>query len=428
MLRYASAPDGTLHIGELRVALINYILSRQKDEGFVLWIDDTQQEERIQANAREIPAILEKFAIQPEQTLYARDHQRRHQQLALRLAEEKQAFLCLCGSKEGEDPYTERCLELESDEIQRAREKRLPYSIRIRKPSQNVSIEDRWRGTVEFTPTQIDHFLLLRDDGSVTRNFALACDDMTGAITQMIQEEHQMLPAARQSYIRHCLGFSETIEYVHLPPLVKEDGSPVRSEDKEYQVVQLLMAGYLPDTLINYLLLLGYRQPPKELFTLPEAIEWFDLDRLSTEPLFFDLGMLQSLNRAHLLQMEDLELSRLFRFADPDIGKVAKLYLREGAATLVELEKRIRDIFTPKRCNDEWGETMQTLSNLILEAPMIGAYDEFVHYLEERSGLQGEALYTSLRLLMTGSLEGPDLSEIYSLLNPYITEIVRCQH
>jgi len=428
MLRYASPPDGALHVGELRVALLNYLVARRRGEGFMLWIDDTRPQEKIRARAHEIPAILEKFAIQPEQTLYARENLRRHQQLAVRLAEEKKAFLCLCQLPEEEHPYSGRCMEMSPEEIRQIREKQLPYTVRIRKPAQAVTLTDRYRGDVAFSPAQIDHFLLLRSDGSATGEFALACDEMTGGISYVIQEASRMLPAARQSHVRRSLGFDQEVEYAHLGGLLTKEGKPLRSPEGEYDVLELLRRGYLPDAILNYLLLLGYREPPARLFTLPEAMEWYDPDRLDPEPVPFLLEELRELNRAHLERLDDLPLSRLFRFADPDVGRVVKLFLREGAATLGELEERLGAIFSPKRCEGPHTEAMRTLSALILEAPMMGSYEEFVRYLQERSGLRDEALYGPLRLLMTGSLEGPDLSKIYSLLNPYITEIVRCQH
>lgn len=424
MLRFASSSTGTLHAGELRIALINYIVARQREEGFFLRIDDGGSDEKIRVQAMEIPPILEKFAIQADQTLYESETLRRYQQLAVRLVEEKKAFVCLCDE---EHSCTRRCDTMSREEILQIREKNLPYTLRMRKPSEKIAYRDLLRGETVATPAEVDHFVILKADGTPGRDFALACDDMMSGTTLVIGEESRIPHAARQIHVRQTLGYSETIDYAHLPPLQKEQGGVLSHREEEYSVKKLLLDGFLPDAIINYLLLLGY-EAPTELFTLPEAIEWFDLNKLSTEPVRFHLSKLRRLNREHLLRMDDRALSRTFRFADPDIGKIAKLYLHTGAATLKELQEHISTLFSPKSCEGPHAEAMRTLSALILEAPMMERYEEFVRYLEERSGLHGDGLYIPLRLLMTGSFEGPDPSEIYPLLNPYLTEIVRCQH
>jgi glutamyl-tRNA synthetase len=135
--------------------------------------------------------------------------------------------------------------------------------------------------------------------------------------------------------------------------------------------------------------------------------------------------MLRQINRKHLEAMEDKALSRLFGFADADIGKLLKLYLDE-ADTLNTLESKIKTIFSPKACTEECAEQMQMIAALIQESPMLNTFDSFTQYLINQSGLEEEHLLKPLRLLMTGAQSGPELGDIYPLVKPYITEIARC--
>ena len=437
MLRYALLPRGDLSIESLRVALINYIVARQRKEGFILHIEDVDKARITEGKDGESRELLEKFAIQPDQTLYQSDQLGRYQHLAVRLVEEGKAFLCLCDEEELERErrraeaenrpyrYSGRCTRMDAEELRRIREERIPFTIRIRKPVDAIRFTDLLRGEIEADPGEVDHFVILRTDGVPGSDFATAVDDMIGGISLVIEEEEDLRHAPRQIHIRRALGFDEAIAYAHLPPLLDPQGKRLSKTGHSGSVKRLLEEGFLPDAILNYLLLLG-NETPTEIFTLPEAVEWFDLRKLSPSPVRFDPERLRQINREHLRRMEDRALSRIFGFADADVGRLAKLYLEE-AATINELESRIRAVFAPKSCRGDQGETMQRLSALILAAPYFETFDDFTAYLSEKSGLEDEALGRPLRQLMTGAETGPDLGKIYHYIKPYITEVARCQ-
>jgi len=196
--------------------------------------------------------------------------------------------------------------------------------------------------------------------------------------------------------------------------------------DSASSVIWLLEQGFLPDAIINYLLLLG-NKTPVEVFTLPEAIEWFDLKNISKAPAKFDIDKLRFLNREHIKRMDSKELSKIFGFADSDIGELAKVYLEESS-TIFEIEDKIKNILAPKKCSESWAEEMKTLSKTILKAPMIDDFNEFKNYLIKESGLKGKKLFKPLRLLLTGQESGPELSSIYPFIKPYLLEVARCEH
>jgi glutamyl-tRNA synthetase len=141
----------------------------------------------------------------------------------------------------------------------------------------------------------------------------------------------------------------------------------------------------------------------------------------------FAIDTLRFLNREHIRRMDDKAASALYGFADAPIGKLVKLYLAE-ASTLRELDARIQPIFAPKPCEGTWGESMKRLAALVPDMPIFKTLDEFKAYLTEQTGLEQEQLCPPLRLLLTGAENGPDLREIYPLIQSYLLEVAQCPH
>ncbi len=438
MLRFAPSPTGDMHIGNLRVALMNYIVAKQRNEGFILRIEDTDKERNIEGKEKEIEEILKKFAIVPDQTFYQSEALGRHQKLAVDLVEKGKAFICICTPEELEADrerakaqkrayrYSGKCSTMDREEIERVKRENIPFVIRIKKPDSDISFHDEIKGDITMSPDDIDSFVILRADGTPTYNFACACDDMIMGIDFIIRGEDHISNTPKQIHIRNSLGYEGDIKYAHLPIILNGEGKKMSKRDDASSVKWMMQEGYLPDAIINYLLLLG-NKTPTEVFTLPDAVEWFDISNISKSPAKFDLNMLRHLNREHLSRMDDKELSKIFGFADAEIGKLAKLYLEE-ASTVNELESKIKALFSAKECSGEWAEEMKKIAEVIPNAPITKDFNEFKSYIMKETGLKGKKLFKPLRILMSGAEHGPELSDLYPLISSYITEVAKCQH
>jgi glutamyl-tRNA synthetase len=244
---------------------------------------------------------------------------------------------------------------------------------------------------------------------------------MISGISLIIRGEDHLSNTPKQKHIKQLLGYKEETYYAHLPIILNAEGKKMSKRDDASSVKWLFEEGFIPDAIANYLILLG-NKTPTEIFTMPEAIEWFKLENISKSPAKFDIDKLRFINRKHLSMMDNKRLSSLFGFADANIGKLAKLYLEE-ASTINELESKIKPIFKPKNFDGEWGEQMRILERLIADAPMIDSFDEFKSYMMKESGLKGKNFFKPLRLLLTGAEHGPELSDIYPLIKSYILEI-----
>lgn len=265
--------------------------------------------------------------------------------------------------------------------------------------------------------------LLCAKDKTPTYNFACAVDDMLSDISIVIRGEDHMSNTPKQEHIRFCLGYNKRVEYAHLPIILNESGKKMSKRDDASSVKWLLEQGYLPAAIINYLVLMG-NKPPKEIFTLEEAVSWFSLDAISKSPARFDIDMLRHINKEHLKMLDAKELSRYVGFADAEIGELARIYLEESGTTK-ELKAKIAPIFAPREIAEEFSEQTQLMRAVIQKAPYFETYEDFKNHIMGESGLKGKNFFKPLRILLTNAEHGPDLEEIYKYLKNYLGEIVK---
>ncbi|OHE07588.1 MAG: glutamate--tRNA ligase [Sulfurimonas sp. RIFOXYD12_FULL_33_39] len=432
MLRFAPSPTGDMHIGNLRVALFNYIVSKQKNEELIVRIEDTDKERNIEGKDKEILEILDLFGIEYSQVMYQSHNARFHSAMALQLLHEIKAFSCFCSSewldKKREEAkesktayrYDDACSNLPGELVI---DNMNPFTVRIRKPLEAIVVKDHIKGEIKFDPNEIDSFIIMRQDKTPTYNFACAVDDMLSDISLVIRGEDHVSNTPKQILIRTSLGYTKNIEYAHLPIILNDNGKKMSKRDDASSVKWLLEEGYLPSAIANYLILMG-NKPPKEIFDIKEAIKWFNLENISKSPARFDINMLKHINKEHLKMLDSKELSRYVGFADEEIGELAKVYLEE-VSTTKELKSKIKPIFSEKEIPNEFKESANTIIKVIKNAPYFEEYEDFKNYVMKESALKGKNFFKPLRLLLTGAEHGPDIAVIYKYIKNYIGEIVK---
>lgn len=423
MLRFASGPTGDMHIGNLRVALFNFIAAQQRKEDLIVRIEDTDKEKNIEGKDQEILDILDLFEIKYSQTIYQSQNFRFHSAMALQLLHEKKAFSCFCSdawldkkrqeAKADKKPYRydDACANLPAELVI---DNENPFTIRLKKSEKEIEIKDYIKGKVIFKPEDMESFIIMNVDKTPTYNFATAVDDMLGDISLIICDEDNMDNTPKQEHIRASLQYDKKIEYAHVPTILNDD---------EFSVKGLLEQGYLPSAIANYLILLG-NKTPKEIFTMQDAIEWFNLENISDSPASFDIKMLKHINKEHLKNMDAKELSRYVGFADEEIGELARLYAEE-AGTTKELKSKIEPIFADKVIPQEFKEQAENIKNAIKNAPYFDKYEDFKNHIMKESGLKDEELLKPLKLLLSGAQDGPDIAEIYKYIKNYLGEIIK---
>ncbi|MGM0518220.1 MAG: glutamate--tRNA ligase [Campylobacterota bacterium] len=414
MLRFAISPTKNMDISDLRVAIFNYIVSCQKNEDLAIRIEDANKQKNIEGKDKEILEFLNLFSINHARVVYESDFLKYHQKMAMQLMSKKKAFACFCSDEKLDElkqeakkenkpfKYDGFCENL-SDEL--VLNTNAPFRVRIKKPESNTKFND------------IDSFIILRQDKSPTYNYACAVDDMLMNITTVIRSEEFISNTPKQIYVRELLGYDKQLDYIHIPAIDNTN------KDDDNFIKWLIDEGFLPSAIANYLVLLG-NETPKEIFTLEEAISWFNIENISKEAVSFDIDKLKSINKKHLEEMDEMRLSKLLGFADWDLGKLAKLFLQE-ASTLKELHSKIKYIFEPKSTLKGFEDEFVQLKNCLQKAPFFEDLNELENYIKQNTKLKDESLFKPLRYILTGSQSGPKSSDVYPLIKNYIGEIVK---
>ena len=433
MLRFAPSPTGDMHIGNLRVALFNHIVASQRGEELMVRIEDTDKERNIEGKDKEILDILGLFGIEYTNVTYQSENLRYHRMMAIQLLQDKQAFNCFCtpaelevkraAAKKANKPfrYDDTCAHLTPDQTI---DNLNSFTIRLRRPKNAVVIDDLIQGEISFAPEDIDAFILMDAEKLPTHDFACAVDDMISDISLVIRSEEHMNKTPKQITVRDALGYDKTMQYAHLPMILNTDGEKMSSKhDDTASVKWLLEEGFLPSAITNYLINLG-NKTPTEIFSLEEALEWFDLKNISNSPARFDIDELKRINAQHLRNLGAKELSRYVGFADESIGQIAKIYLEE-ARTLKELRPKIEALFAEKVIPEEFREQADIMRKVIIAAPHFEEFDDFKAYIMKESGLKGKNFFKPLGLLLTGAGNGPEVADLYVYLKDFMGEIVK---
>lgn len=435
MLRFAPSPTGDMHIGNMRVAIFNYIVSKQLQEEFVLRVEDTDRERNIEGKEEKILELLELFSIKYSKKYIQSQSLPLHKKISLMLLERGDAFRCYCTKEEIEEKkekcksggvayrYDGKCSNIEEH-------KNLPHVVRIREPKEGIEFDDLIKGRCSFESHSIDSFVILRANGTPTYNFACAIDDFVSGISLVIRGEDHLSNTPKQLHIR---GFLEQvlekdsgdIKFAHLPIILNSEGKKMSKRDSASSILWLLDEGFLPSAITNYLISIGNRVK-KEIFTQDETLEWFSLNNISKSPAKFDLDFLRYINREHIKRLGNRELLELG--IKNEHLKVARFFA-PLSSTIKELKSQIEPIFTkkipPKGLVDEYFKIEEITLRLIRESDeCLRDYESFKQRISVESGLKGKKLFLPLRVMLTNSEHGEELRSLYELLKDDLQKIV----
>ena len=418
MLRFAPSPTEDMNISNLRVAIFNYIVSKQLNEDLIIRIEDIDVERNIEGKDKEIIEILNLFSIEYKSVAHQSDSLKYHQKMALQLMTQKKAYACFCSDskldelreesvKDGKPfRYDGFCETLSDDTVLNTN---APFTVRIKEPEKNI----------KFTDFDVDSFIILKQDKTPTYNYACAIDDMIMDIATVIRCENHLSDTPKQIHIRSSLGYTKEIKYIHLPVIV----NAISEKDNVISVKYLIEEGFLPSAIANYLVLIG-NETPTEIFSLEEAISWFKIENISKDSAKFDIDKLRFINKKHLETIDNLRLSKILGFADTDIGKLGKIFLEE-ASTIKEIKEKVAPIFAPKTLLPGFEEESLKLKECLKEAPFFDDFEELKKYVSEKTNLKDKNLFKPLRYILTGADNGPNILDIYPLIKNYLGEIVK---
>ena len=356
--RFAPSPTGYLHIGGVRTALFNWLFARQNGGQFILRIDDTDQQRNVEAALEPILNGFRWLGIDwdegpevdgPHAPYYQSQRDERYQTAARKLIhtgfayrdyakpEEVQAEREAAEKEKREFVYSRRWMAETEEQAAVFEAEGRTYVVRLKMPREgNCEFYDHIRGDVSFAWAKEQDHVIQRADGSCLYHLASVVDDAEFEITHVIRAAEHLSNTPRQIFIARSLG-CKLPEYAHLPYVAEPGGTAKISKRKldkylknrEFKslcdhgvaiaerighatagdtfnpvIVDFYReVGYLPEAIINYLLLLGWSLDDKtEAFTREQMIEHFSLDRVNKSPASFDPQKLSAFQLRYMQQ------------------------------------------------------------------------------------------------------------------------------
>ncbi len=325
--RFAPSPTGFMHVGNLRTALYEYLIAKSLGGDFVLRIEDTDQERKVEGAVDIIYHTLQNAGlIHDEGPDIGGDYgpyvQSERKNMYLPYAEQLirmgKAYRCFCTKERldglranADDPgagYDRHCRDLPQEEIDQKLKDGVPYVIRQKMPLEgSTTFVDAVYGTITVENSELQDQILIKADGFPTYNFANVIDDHTMHITHVVRGSEYLSSTPKYNLLYEAFGW-EIPTYIHLPLIMgKNDDGSISKLAKRHGATSfedLVKAGFLPEAIINYIALLGWApKDNREMFTLPELVENFSIDGISKSPAVFDYDKLEWFNGEYIKAM-----------------------------------------------------------------------------------------------------------------------------
>lgn len=333
-VRFAPSPTGKLHIGGARTAIYNWAFARAMGGKFILRIEDTDPERSTEENTQIILRAMRWLGLDWDEGPevggeFGPYHQTERfdtYTAALETLKERGAvYPCFCTKEEldakreaaGESyaGYDRTCRNLSAEEAQARIAAGEPHVWRLKVPENHGPIEfdDAVYGHMSFPADVMDDMILVRTDGTPTYNFAVVCDDANMQITHVIRGDDHLSNTPRQILIYEALGL-EAPTFAHLSMILGADGKKLSKRHGATSVEEYKAQGFLPDTMVNFLALLGWSLDGETTIISRDVLcEKFSLDRITKKDAVFDETKLEWMNGQYIKAMNPaqwVELSR----------------------------------------------------------------------------------------------------------------------
>lgn len=362
-VRFAPSPTGHFHVGGARTALFNWLFARQEDGKFILRIEDTDEERSKAEYEREIFDSLRWLGIVwdegpdiggPYGPYRQSERIATYRTYLEKLLESGGAYYCYCTKEEldaqkeamvsqGLPPkYSGHCRNLASPPSDR-----LPQVIRFKTPEASVTFKDMVRGAVSFDAGLFGDIVIAKDLDHPLYNFAVVIDDELMRITHVVRGEDHISNAPKQILLDKALGFREPM-FAHLPLILSADRSKLSKRYAETSLLKYRGEGYLPQAMVNFLVLLGWHpKGDKEVFSLEELVKEFSLARTQKAGAIFNEEKLAWLNKEHLklLSAEEIEALLAPLVAEKGIAPASSEMIHEIVDVQRDRMKTLQDFF-----------------------------------------------------------------------------------
>lgn len=440
--RFAPSPTGLLHIGNLRTALFNALMAQQAGGTFLLRVEDTDQERSKEEYVAALQEDLRWLGLDWQEGPVAQsDRGEVYDTYYQKLEETGSVYPCFCSQREleisrklqrsaGQAPrYAGTCAHLSAEEVQAKLAAGLKPTLRYRMPKgEIIEYDDLAQGHKRFESDDIGDFIIRRADGTPAFFFTNALDDSLMGVTHVLRGVDHETNTPRQLMLLKALGL-EAPTYGHISLVIGDDNKPLSKRTGSRSIAELRELGYLPLAIKNFLARLGHKYEQDGFMSDAALAEGFDANRLGRSPSRFDPDQLQHWQKEAVLQASEEEILAWLR---PVLDGV-----EEGHRDAFALAIR-ENVVLPAEATG-WAERLfdaDAQPSEAAAAEIAGAGSEFFQAALDRldaeegevfktwskavskqTGAKGKKLFMPLRSALTGETHGPNLGEIFPLID-----------
>lgn len=433
-LRFAPSPTGSPHVGNLHTALFSWALARALGGDFILRIEDTDVERNTPEASQAMLDALAWLGLDWDEgpdvdgdfgPYIQSQRQTRHQAVAAHLLANGHAYYGDDPDQPATDPTNQ------------------PLRLRLPRSGETI-VQDALRGPVRFDNALLNDPVLVRSNGRSLYHLAAMTDDHDMGISHVVRGEEWLSSAPFHIHLYRAMGWAEPI-WVHLPLILNKQGQKLSKRDPEggYLIRDFQAAGYLPEALFNYLLLLGWAPDDgQEIVDKWRVRKQFRLERLSASASVFDWDKLNWVNRHYLGRLSDEKLAGEIRpFLEEAYGEMPMsekwlvgvtavirpaLHKLEDAIELAEWAFSDNFAYSPAgRAALVSPSARPILLRLISELAALVLLDQASAHsilqqmradLHEKQGWDAAQLFQPIRAALIGDTQGPPLPEIMGIL------------
>lgn len=428
VVRFAPSPTGRLHVGNARVALVNWLFARKAGGTFVLRMDDTDVERSRPHFARAIAEDLRWLGLEWDWSEAQSQRLDRYAQAADRLRASGRLYPCYETEEElefkrnrlrarGLPPvYDREALKLAAEDRARLEaEGRRPH-WRFKLEAGEIAWHDMIHGPWSFDARHISDPVLVKADGQPLFVLSSAVDDIEFAVTHVLRGDDHPTTTACQIQIAAALG-APPPAFGHLPLMALAGGDKLSKRKGDYSLGEIRAENIEAMAVNSYLARLGTADPVEPFARLEDLLPGFDLARFNTAPPKFDHQELIHLNAKLLARLPHAAVADRLAEMAPGVDERLWLAVRGNLATLAEARAWLEVVRGPLAPVIDDPAFAAEAAKLLPS----GAWDEatwgaWTQALKGATGKSGKALFLPLRRALTGADHGPELKGLLPLI------------
>ncbi len=324
-VRFAPSPTGSPHVGNLRTAIYDWLMAKHEGGEFLVRLEDTDRSPDRYApeSIADIEESMRYLGILPDSwwvsggadSPYVQSERLpRYQEVIDELITKGHAYKCFCTKERLEQMrarqqelgtpsgYDRRCRNLPPEDSARYEAEGLPYVVRLAMPLEGTCLlKDAVRGEIKYEYRLQDDQVLLKSDGFPTYFLAATVDDRLMGITHILRGEEWLGSAPKMIHLYAVMGWEPPV-FAHLPVILGADKKKLSKRHGATNFRWFIEQGYLPEALVNFLVLLGWStgEDNRELLTVNEIVERFTLQGVTEHPAIFDYEKLKWMNGQYI--------------------------------------------------------------------------------------------------------------------------------